>query len=97
MGGVWLQGRPFWHDYRAIGMEAGDPAFGNVILDVASLKDRLTHRPDGFTSRPLVFIVHPSDAVALALLERRFPQGQPRRHPGPTERRGFVLFVVPRE
>ncbi len=92
---VWLQGWPYWHDYRAIGIEAGEPEFRNAILDVAALRS-LVLTPDTFGPRPLVFIVHPDDSEALAILAETFPEGIAQPHasaenPG----RPFVLFVVP--
>ncbi len=59
--GVWLQGWPHWHDYRAIGIEAGDITFDQAILDVATLIDYLNNYPERFTVRPLIFIVNPQD------------------------------------
>jgi hypothetical protein len=97
MDGVWLEGWPFWHDYRAIGMEARDLAFENALLDVPAPEHHLARVPERFTIRPPVFIVHPGDAAALDVLKRHFPTGQPRPHRGRMEHREFVLFVVPRD
>lgn len=96
--GVWLQGWPHWHDYRAIGIEAGEVTFDNAILDVAHLELVLQNNADFFdTWRPLVFIVHPDDADALAVLRREFPAGEARHYTGSLPGRDFILFVVPEE
>jgi hypothetical protein len=86
LDGVWVESWPFWQDHRAIGIAAGDPAFRNAIHDARVLEKMLGEHPEWFVSRPLVFVVHPRDAAALALLAERFPRGQPRHHPGPIER-----------
>jgi hypothetical protein len=95
MEGVWLQGWPFWHDYRAIGIEAGDITWDNAILDVPTLQSYLTSYPAAFAVRPLVFIVHPSDQEALSVLASAFPDGFARRYVSATEGRDFYLYVVP--
>jgi hypothetical protein len=95
LDGVWLQGWPFWHDYRAIGIEGGDIAFDNAIVDVNMLTDYLSNYPDQFAVRPLVFIVQPQDEQALAILESAFDDGQPVYYSSATVGRDFVLFVVP--
>ncbi len=95
--GVWLQGWPFWHDYRAIGIEAGDIRFSNAILDVTMLGDLLDTQPGYFSARPLVFIVHPSDIEALTLLNETFEGGETRYYRSDIDGRDFILFVVPGE
>src|SRR5574341_18315 len=94
LDGVWLQGWPFWHDYRAIGVEAGDITFSNAIVDVPSLESYLQTFPDAFEIRPLVFIVHPQDIEALGVLQTHFPDGQPKRYASQTEGRDFILYIV---
>jgi hypothetical protein len=95
LDGVWLQGWPFWHDYRAIGIEAGDITFDQAIMDVPTLVNYLDSFPQSFAVRPLVFIVHPLDLEALGILEERFPEGSAQRYASATEGRDFVLYVVP--
>jgi hypothetical protein len=97
LDGVWLQGWPYWHDYRAIGIEAGDIAFDHAIFDVAALIDYLNNYPERFVVRPLIFIVNPQDAEALAVLRERFPHGEAQHHTSATEGREFILYVVPSE
>jgi hypothetical protein len=94
LDGVWLQGWPYWHDYRAIGIEAGDITFSNALVDTSILTSMLDYEPHQFDSRPLVFIVHPEDTVALQILSERFPTGEPHYHVSRTAGRDFVLFVV---
>ncbi len=94
LDGVWLQGWPYWHDYRAIGIEAGDITFDNAILDVPMLVNLLSNSPQTFEVRPLVFIVHPEDRAALNVLRSHFPQGQAQLHKSATEGRDFYLFIV---
>jgi hypothetical protein len=93
--GVWLQGWPFWHDYRAIGIEAGEITFSHAIVDVTALQDYLDRFPETFQVRPLIFIVHPLDTDALTLLQQRFPEGRARRITSQTEGRDFILYIVP--
>jgi hypothetical protein len=95
LNGVWLQGWPFWHDYRAIGIEAGDYAFHNAILDVPMLQQMLVEDSDKFEARPLVFILHPMDEGALVSLQDHFPDGSPTYYDSQLENRDFVLFIVP--
>ncbi|MBN1430759.1 MAG: hypothetical protein JXB07_20485 [Anaerolineae bacterium] len=97
MEGTWLQSWPYWHDYRAIGIEAGDITFSNAILDLPMLQHYLDSKPESFLARPLVFIVHLQDAESLDLLKERFPTGRAEFHPAETEKHGFYLFVVPLE
>ncbi len=97
LDGVWLQGWPYWHDYRAIGIEAGDITFHNAILDVPMLANLLNNAPQTFAARPLVFIIHPQDQAALNILRSHFPQGQMELHKSTIEGRDFYLFVVPTE
>jgi hypothetical protein len=95
MEGVWLQGWPHWHDYRAIGIEAGDITFGNAIRDQSMLEELLATAPESFQARPLVFVVHPRDRGALHVLEAAFPEGRAESHTRDLERHGFQLFIVP--
>jgi hypothetical protein len=95
LDGVWLQGWPYWHDFRAIGIEAGDITFDNAIVDVPTLQSLLIYNPDQFAVRPLVFIVHPADIEALGALYDTFPSGTERLYTGRTEGHEFKLFVVP--
>ncbi len=97
LDGVWLQGWPFWHDYRAIGIEAGDIAFHNAIVDVPTLESYLRDFPQSFAPRPLVFIVHPADAEAINVLRGQFPTGYLDFHRGTVEGRSFYLYIVPSE
>ena len=92
--GVWLQGWPHWHDYRAIGIEAGDITFNNAILDAVTLQQSLQVAAPRFSTRPLVFIVHPADGEALTLLAEHFPDGSASMYPSETEGRDFILYVV---
>ncbi len=94
LDGVWLQGWPFWHDYRAIGIEAGDITFDNAIIDASTLESYLGSFPQQFSVRPLVFIVHPNDTQALEILSDRFPSGEAVSFTSATQGRDFVLFVV---
>ncbi len=94
LDGVWLVGWPYWHDYRAIGIEAGEITFSNAILDSAALAARLEEDP-GFGTRPLVFIVHPEDSTSLGLLDEAFPSGEARYFRSETAGRDFLLYVVP--
>jgi hypothetical protein len=94
LDGVWLQGWPFWHDYRAIGIEAGDITFDNAIIDLSMLTSYLNDLPGEFAVRPLVFIVHPQDEEALRVLSEHFPEGDPLTYRSQTEGRDFILFVV---
>jgi hypothetical protein len=94
LDGVWLQGWPYWHDYRAIGIEAGDITFSNALIDTDSLRSMLEYEPHRFSIRPLVFIVHPEDDVALQILSEHFPEGKATYHISETPGRDFILFVV---
>jgi hypothetical protein len=97
MDGVWLQGWPHWHDYRAIGIEAGDITFSNALVDVTMLRSYLLGYPDRFAVRPLVFILHPEDDEALDLLRQYFPQGELTTYGSQLPGREFRLFVVREE
>ncbi len=94
LDGVWLEGWPYWHDYRAIGIEAGDITFSNALIDTNALISMLDYEPQRFSIRPLVFIVHPEDDVALKILSDHFPQGEAQYHISETPGRDFILFVV---
>jgi hypothetical protein len=94
MDGVWLQGWPHWHDFRAIGIEAGDITFSNALVDVNMLRSYLLGYPDRFAIRPLVFILHPEDDEALDLLRQHFPQGELTTYGSQLPGREFRLFVI---
>lgn len=94
LDGVWLVGWPFWHDYRAIGIEAGDITFHNAVVDTSVLRDYLLNFPDPFAARPLVFIVHPDDEATVDLLFEWFPSGDLQFHRDPVAGKDFYLFVV---
>lgn len=97
LDGLWLQGWPHWHDYRAIGIEAGDITFDQAIFDTQALQTFLTSMPEEFEVRPLVFIVHPQDETALRILADHFPEGHIQEYDSDIEGRDFLLFVVPEE
>lgn len=95
LGGVYLLAVPYWYDHRAIGIEAGDPGWSHAIADVAQLEAMLRDDPGLRSGEPKLFIVHPEDAEAHAVLRRAFPRGVlfPRTSPMPG--RDFDLFLVP--
>lgn len=95
LDGVWLIGWPYWHDYRAIGIEAGEPTFRNALIDTNVLREYLTTVPAMFSTRPLVFIVHPDDTETLDLLEGEFPTGAAHHFAGSDPNHDFVLYLVP--
>lgn len=95
LDGVWLIGWPYWHDYRAIGIEAGDPAFRNALVDTDVLREYLATMPSMFDARPLVFIVHPDDSETLDVLEDAFPAGEAHHFEGSEPDHSFVLYLVP--
>jgi len=95
LDGVWLVGWPFWHDYRAIGIDLGDVTFHGAILDNNALKAELDTMPEKFVTRPLVFIFFDEDTKSRELLEQRFPDGTARRYIGASVKHNFYLFVVP--
>ena len=94
MDGVWLVGWPFWHDYRAIGIEAGDITFHNAVADTSVLQDYLMNFPEKFTVRPLVFIVNPLDEATLDLLRNWYPTGEAEFHRDPVAGKDFYLYIV---
>lgn len=94
LDGVWLVGWPFWHDYRAIGIEAGDITFHNAVADTSVLQDYLMNFPEKFTTRPLVFIVNPLDEATLDVLRDWYPSGDAEFHPDPVAKKDFYLYVV---
>lgn len=97
LDGVWLIGWPHWHDFRAIGIEAGEITFRNAIVDSGVLREYLEQLPERFGARPLVFIVHPEDEETLSLLRAHFPGGRADRYQAAQPGRDFILVVVPGE
>ena len=95
LDGVWLVGWPYWHDYRAIGIEAGNINFRNALVDTDVLQQYLTDIPRMFDTRPLVFIVHPEDKATQALLREHFPEGSTQHYRGFRPGLDFILYVVP--
>ncbi len=95
LDGVWLIGWPFWHDYRAIGIDAGDVTFKGAILDYNTLKDDLDKIPEMFALRPQVFILNDEDIQSRDLLQQRFPTGSAKHFVGVSPKHNFYLFVVP--
>jgi hypothetical protein len=94
LAGVWLIGWPYWHDYRAIGIDAGDITFHNAILDSATLEFDVTNSSELFTYRPLVFITAEQDTQSRTFLMTHFPQGHLQHFIGLSEKHNFYLFVV---
>jgi hypothetical protein len=94
---VFLQGYPFWHDYRAIGIEAGDITWSNAIFDAERLKQMLKDDPRLTDGRVKIFIVHPADKEGQAILADAYPDGSFNLFKSAVEGRDFYLFVVPGE
>jgi hypothetical protein len=94
LDGVWLIGWPYWHDYRAIGIDAGDITFDNAILDSVQLQADLVSTPDKFMMRPLVFIIAEEDEGSRSILTSAFPEGELKHYPGISTKHSFYLFVV---
>ncbi len=80
-GNVFIFGYPHWWDYRALGIEAGEPTWPNIIDPLERLENRLRDgalRANQFQLDPmqeLVFFVHPDDAKGEAALREFFPNG----------------------
>ena len=94
LDGVWLVGWPYWHDYRAIGIDAGDITFDNAILDSNELQTDLQTLQLTFKVRPLVFIVAEEDTASRDILKAKFPQGELQHYPGISIKHSFYLFIV---
>ena len=80
-GNVFIFGYPHWWDYRALGIEAGEPTWRNIIDPLKQLENRLrgtAARADQFQLDPrqeLIFFVHPNDTEGVVALRELFPNG----------------------
>jgi len=92
---AYLQGYPFWHDYRAIGIEAGDITWDNAILDAQHLVTLLAEDPQLTDGQAKLFVVHPDDEEARTILEEAYPEGQFVLKESAVPERDFYIFVVP--
>ena len=94
---AYLQGYPFWHDYRAIGIEAGDITWGNAILDAEHLTRLLAEDAQLTDGTAKLFVVHPDDEEGRAVLEDAYPGGQFILKSSAAPEHDFYLFVAPAE
>jgi hypothetical protein len=92
---AYLQGYPFWHDYRAIGIEAGEIGWDNAIFDADHLRSLLTEDPHFTDGSAKLFVVHPDDEEGRAVLEDAYPEGQFILKQSAVPNRDFYIFVVP--
>jgi hypothetical protein len=92
---VYLQGYPFWHDYRAIAIEAGEITWSNAIFDADRLAQMLDEDPHLTDGRMKIFIVHPADEEGQAILKDAYPSGSFQLFESSVEGREFYLFIVP--
>jgi hypothetical protein len=102
-GNAFLPAYPNWWDYRALGIEAGDPHWGNIIwrdpdtygnfLDLVrnNIDTRYELRPD----RQLLFFVNPDDQQFIDLLTKTFPQGTTTKVAAYKPARDFLLYIAP--
>ncbi|MCC7446031.1 MAG: hypothetical protein IT324_01380 [Anaerolineae bacterium] len=93
----------YWWDYRALGIEAGDPHWANIVWRNPSYKESLIQliqknmrtayefRPD----REALFFVEPSHIVMLDLLREVFPKGTVIKVPSFKPSRDFLMYTVP--
>ena len=81
-GNAFMLAYPYWWDHRALGIEAGEPAWPHGIVSATGLRDVLFlayDRDDAFRLNPekdLLFFLAAEDDETLALLETDFPQGR---------------------
>ena len=79
-----------WMDGRCIGFEIGDP-------DWAQDHDIAPDEPlPPISERPLVFVVHPSDAEHRRQLREQFPGAGERLQPQRFSERNYITVFVPR-
>jgi hypothetical protein len=102
-GNAFLPAYPNWWDYRALGIEAGDPHWGNIIWRDPDMygnflelirnnnETRYELRPD----RQLLFFVNPDDQEFIDLLTRTFPQGTTTKVAAYKPSRDFLLYIAP--
>ena len=83
---------PYWVDTRALALLMGNPDWQNtnVVLDRVTDLERLRDDP-----APQMYLLHPSDAKGLQILQETFPPGYAVRRPSPIPGHDFVLFLVP--
>lgn len=85
---------PHWADTRAIGINAGDPAWENALqLDRPEGVQRLREQAADRASK--LYIVHPSDRASLDLLRRTYPNGLPKLYQSARPNRDFWIFLAP--
>ena len=87
---TWLMGAPHWADTRLVAITAGYPR-----RDFAMFVDNLettTQNPG-----PKLFLVKPSDGLAIEALSQTYPDGWFQTFKSKVETKDFLLFFVPPE
>ncbi len=102
-GNAFVDDFDYWWDYRALGIESGDPHWANIIWRNPSYKESLLQliqknmgtpyefRPD----REVLIFVEPSHTVMLDLLKALFPKGNVIKVASFKPSRDFLMYVVP--
>lgn len=87
-----LKGRPHWLDARSLGiqLESVDWDKTHASLELAPLVAAAPK--DG---RPLLFVVHPADVMALIELKAAYQNGVAITYPSRAPNHDYVFFVVP--
>ncbi len=83
---------PYWVDTRALALLMGKPDWQNtnVVLDRVADLERLRDDP-----APQMYLLHPSDAKGLQILQETFAQGYAVQRPSRIPDHNFILFLVP--
>ncbi len=102
-GNAFLPAFPNWWDYRAVGIEAGDPHWANIIWRDPDLQENFFNlikanigtpyeiRPD----RQLLFFLPPEDKEFADLLAQWFPNGLTMKVAAYKPSRDYLMYVVP--
>jgi hypothetical protein len=96
-GDAWIVAWPYWIDTRGVGIELGDPAWNNVILEPKELDEQaalLASTPSA-SGRPRLYVLNLEDRKSLEHLGMLFPEGWSSMYASARRDRDFVLFFVP--
>jgi len=102
-GNAFVDDFDYWWDYRALGIEAGDPHWANIIWRNPSYKESLLllirkNMPTPYAFRPdreVLIFVEPNHTVMLDLLRELFPKGSVIKVPSFKPTRDFLMYTVP--
>ena len=86
---AYLVSWPHWVDTRNVAINLGDPNWNQVLMTPDDIS-RQSPNPGN-----KLYILNKDDKEGAKRLQQKFPEGQLREQPSPTEGRQYLVFFVP--